>query len=277
MWKIKLIFSIVFPALDVECRWCINMVLGKSVFFQRGNKIASVWFLWHFKVCWLFPQLWRLTEQRKILQLLCKDASLFFFFLHTDYLLSVCASVKMWQMKYRKFSHSGQHGLYSPQGWTRLVLSNSSYFYSICVEVLLLLFCCEWKLKTSFITVEDLCVPIPQYIHIIYRMHQMLIDIHQQDLWKSNKDETKDLILYFFHKIKTSFRFQSLNPKANRIDDSLSEYHARNNVARLFQEKLNYVHLKRLEPSIVCTINYICELISHRNCCNKQIRFFLQT
>lgn len=127
-------------------------------FFQRGNKIASVWFLWHFKVCWLFPQLWRLTEQRKILQLLCKDASLFFFFfLHTDYLLSVCASVKMWQMKYRKFSHSGQHGLYSPQGWTRLVLSNSSYFYSICVEVLLLLFCCEWKLKTSFITVEDLC------------------------------------------------------------------------------------------------------------------------
>lgn len=211
-----------------------------------------------FKVCWLFPQLWRLTEQRKILQLLCKDASLFFFFfLHTDYLLSVCASVKMWQMKYRKFSHSGQHGLYSPQGWTRLVLSNSSYFYSICVEVLLHLFCCEWKLKTSFITVEDLCVPIPQYIHIIYRMHQMLVDIHQQDLWKSNKDETKDLILYFFHKIKTSFRFQSLNPKANRIDDSLSEYHARNNVARLFQEKLNYVHLKRLEPSIVCTINYI--------------------
>lgn len=180
-----------------------------------------------------------------------------FFFLHTDYLLSVCASVKMWQMKYRKFSHSGQHGLYSPKGWTRLVLSNSSYFYSICVEVLLHLFCCEWKLKTSFITVEDLCVPIPQYIQIIYRMHQMLVDIHQQDLWKSNKDETKDLILYFFHKIKTSFRFQSLNPKANRIDDSLSEYHARNNVARLFQEKLNYVHLKRLEPSIVCTINYI--------------------
>lgn len=110
------------------------------------------------------------------------------------------------------------------------------------------------KLPSSL---KRICVPIPQYIHIIYRMHQMLVDIHQQDLWKSNKDETKDLILYFFHKIKTSFRFQSLNPKANRIDDSLSEYHARNNVARLFQEKLNYVHLKRLEPSIDCTINYI--------------------
>lgn len=41
--QINLFYS--FPALDVECRWCINMVLGLFFFFfQRGNEIASFWF-----------------------------------------------------------------------------------------------------------------------------------------------------------------------------------------------------------------------------------------
>lgn len=126
-------------------------------------------------------------------------------------------------MKYRKFSHSGQHGLYSPQGWTRLVLSNSSYFYSICVEVLLLLFCCEWKLKTSFITEEDLCAN--PAIHTHYIPYAPDVSWHPANRICGSQTKTKqnifrDLILYFFHKIKTSFRFQFLNPKANRIDES---------------------------------------------------------
>lgn len=232
MWKIKLIFSIVFPALDVECRWCINMVLGESLFFFKGAmKLPEFDFCDTFKVCWLFPQLWRLTERRKILKLLCKDASLlFFFFLHTDYRLSVCASVKMWQMKYRKFSHSGQQELYPPQGWTKLILSNSSYFYSIIVEVLLLFF--ELWMKTqNFLHHWRGYVYANPTIYTIYIPYLPGVNWYPANRICGSQVKTKVNI-------------------------------ALETMLLTFSRKIN-VHLKKLEPSVVCPMKYIFELISH--------------
>lgn len=53
-------------------------------FFKRAIKLPVFWFSLRsvmLTVCWRFPQLWRLTERRKIIQLLCTDA---LFFLHAD-------------------------------------------------------------------------------------------------------------------------------------------------------------------------------------------------
>lgn len=80
------------------CRVLMVYKYGSRNLF--GNKIAGFWFSDTFKVSWMFPPLWRSTERRKGLQLLCIDASLF---IHTDCCLSVCASVND-----HKFSHSGQ-------------------------------------------------------------------------------------------------------------------------------------------------------------------------
>lgn len=134
MWMIKLICSILFSALDVECQWCINMVLG--IFFSsssRGNKIASFCFslrsvtLLKFVDCFLSYEDWLNGGKEFSYSVQTHH------FLHTDCCLTVCASVNMWQIKYRKFSHSGQDLFIHLTDGARQALYLTPFISSCCV------------------------------------------------------------------------------------------------------------------------------------------------
>lgn len=78
-----------------------------NLFCLCGNKIASFWLCLRsvtlLKFYFLSDEDW-LNGGKRFIILYRRIA----FFKHTDCCLSVCASVNMWQIKYRKFSNSGQ-------------------------------------------------------------------------------------------------------------------------------------------------------------------------